>query len=208
MRATFGFMTLELNVSRETQDRLGVFQDLVLRWNRRINLVSRTDAAVLWTRHIVDSAQLWRLRPPGARRWADIGSGAGFPGLVVAVMAAGEGFPLRMTLVESDHRKAAFLAEAARALGVDVQTRPERIEALSPLEADVLSARALAPLDRLLGFAQKHRAPEGIALFPKGAAVHKEIETASRRWRFEHRIHGSVTDPDAAIVEVGAVSRV
>ncbi len=196
------------DVSRETISRLTALHDITLRWTRRINLVSRDSAGALWGRHIVDSAQLWVLRPPAARTWADIGSGAGFPGLVIAAMAADAAPELKITLVESDARKAVFLAEAARAMGVSVQIDDRRIEALAPLNTDVLSARALAPLDHLLEYAEKHLAPAGMGLFPKGATVHKEIETAALSWRFDCRVHASMTQPGAAIVEIGAVSRV
>lgn len=198
----------QFDVSRETMRRLETLHDLVLKWTQRINLVSRDSQSSLWSRHITDSAQLWALRPETAQTWVDLGSGAGFPGLVIAALAADSGPRLSMTLVESDARKAVFLAEAARGMGVSVRIENCRIESLPPLAADVISARALAPLDVLLGHLEKHRATGGIGLFPKGAAVHKEIETAARIWRFERRLHGSVTQPGAAILEIGAVSRV
>lgn len=195
------------DVSRETTDRLQAFHDLLQKWNPRINLVSRTDESDIWRRHIADSAQIWRLAPSGPGLWADLGAGGGFPGLVVAALAAQAAPALRVVLVESDSRKSVFLAEAARGMGLAVDIRAERVEALPPLNADVLSARAFAPLDLLLGHAEKHRAPDGVALFPKGRGVHKEIEAAGARWRFDHRLHRSGTDPEAAIVEVGALSR-
>lgn len=207
MTESAGFAA-EFSVSRETQDRLETFAALLLRWNARINLVGRSTEADLWTRHITDSAQLWRLHAPIAGLWTDLGSGAGFPGLVIAALAAESAPDLRVILVESDARKCAFLIEAARAMGLSPIIRTDRIETMPPLQADILSARALAPLETLLEFAAKHRRSDGIALFPKGETVHKEIEAAAQKWRFEHRIHASVTDPRAAIVEVGALSRV
>lgn len=195
-------------VSRETLDRLETYATLLLRWNARINLVGRSTEADVWTRHIADSAQLWRLQSPSTGLWADLGSGAGFPGMVIAALAAESAPDLRITLVESDARKCAFLMEAARAMGLTPAIRTERIEAMAPLHADILSARALAPLETLLEFTVQHRRTGGIGLFPKGETVHKEIKAAAQRWRFEHRIHASVTDPRAAIVEVGALSRV
>ena len=180
---------------------------LLEQWNPRINLVSRASLAHAWTRHFADSAQLWRLRPPGARVWVDLGSGAGFPGLVVAAMAA-DSEPLEVHLVESDQRKAAFLATVARETGVRATVHAERAEAMPALGADVVSARALAPLDTLLGLSEKHRRPGGIGLFPKGASVHKEIAEAAVHWHFDHAIHPSLTDPRAAIVEIGATRRV
>ena len=180
---------------------------LLEQWNPRINLVSRASLADAWTRHFANSAQLWRLRPPGARVWLDLGSGAGFPGLVVAAMAA-DSEPLEVHLVESDQRKAAFLATVVRETGVRATVHAERAEAMPALGADVVSARALAPLDTLLGLSEKHRRPGGIGLFPKGASVHKEIAEAAVHWHFDHAIHPSLTDPRAAIVEIGATRRV
>lgn len=195
-------------VSRETSARLLSLHDLVLKWNRRINLISRSGESDLWARHIADSAQLWALAPQTATSWADFGAGAGFPGLVVAALAAEANPALRVTLVESDQRKAAFLGEAARAMGLDVAVLSDRVEALAPLASDIVSARALAPLAQLLQFADRHRKPGGIGLFPKGRGVHKEIADAATQWQFDHRLHRSRTDPEAAVVEVGALSRV
>jgi 16S rRNA (guanine527-N7)-methyltransferase len=197
---------LRLHVSRETTERLLALHDLLLKWNKRINLIGRESEPAIWSRHIEDSAQLWPLRPPDTRNWADLGSGAGFPGLVIAALAVGGG--PHVTMVESDLRKCVFLGEAARAMEVEVTILNARIEELPPLGADVLSARALAPLDQLLAYVEKHRSPRGRGLFPKGRTVHKEIETAALNWRFAHTLHPSLTDPGAAIVEVGAVSHV
>jgi 16S rRNA (guanine527-N7)-methyltransferase len=142
------------------------------------------------------------------RHWADLGSGAGFPGLVIAILATESEPALVVTLIESDERKAAFLETAARTLDVAVTIRCERIETCAPLAADVVSARALAPLSKLLEFTAIHRRPGGMGLFAKGETVHKELAEAARFWRFEHRLHNSLTDPAAAIVEVGALARV
>jgi 16S rRNA (guanine527-N7)-methyltransferase len=196
------------DVSRETMARLGSHLALLERWNPRINLVSRSTLADAWSRHFADSAQLWRLRPPDARLWLDLGSGAGFPGLVIAALAAEASPGLHVRLVESDQRKAAFLREAARAAGLSVEVLDARIESLPPQGADVVSARALAPLAGLLPMLEKHRRPGGIGLFPKGGAVHKEIADASGHWRFDHKIYASLIEQKAAIVEIGAIDRV
>lgn len=196
------------DVSRETLDRLSTFVDLLLIWNRRINLISRGTESTVWHRHVLDSAQLWSLRPATACHWLDLGSGGGFPGLIVAILAHEQAPELKVTLVESDQRKAAFLGVAARTLDLSVTICAERLEQCPAFAADVLSARALAPLSRLLEMTAKHRQPGGTGLFPKGETVHKEIVEAGRLWRFEHRLHPSVTDPAAAIVEVGALARV
>jgi 16S rRNA (guanine527-N7)-methyltransferase len=195
------------DVSRETMTRLEAHRGLLEAWNRRINLVSRASLDDVWHRHFADSAQLWGLRPAGARHWLDLGAGAGFPGLVIAALAAEQMPGLRVTLVESDQRKAVFLRAAAQAADLAVTVLAERAERLPGQLADVVSARAVAPLSQLLALAEKHLAPQGICLFPKGGTVHKEIADARARWRFDHRMHPSRTDSRAAIVEIGAMSR-
>ncbi len=192
-------------VSRETLARLINYAELLEKWNRRINLVGRSTLPDLWHRHIADSAQLWDLAPEGARLWLDLGSGAGLPGLVIAAIAAEKAPEMRVALVESDLRKGAFLEAARRAMGVDVRIHAERIEALPPQGADVISARALAPLKELIGYAEIHRLPGGTGLFPKGETVHIEIEEALSVRKFEHRTIPSRTDPQAAIVKIGAI---
>jgi 16S rRNA (guanine527-N7)-methyltransferase len=190
------------DVSRETMVRLETYAGLLAKWNRRINLVSPASLPDAWHRHFADSAQLLALAPP-AGLWLDIGSGAGFPGLVVAILAPG----LRVRLIESDQRKCAFLRRVTDDTGTRIDISPDRIEALRPQSADVISARALAPLTRLLVHAEKHLAPGGIGLFPKGRTVHNEIAEAERAWRFPCRIHPSLTESEAAIVETGAPAR-
>lgn len=191
------------NVSRETMARLDTYAALLTKWTKHINLVSAASLPDLWHRHFADSAQLNALRPP-SRLWLDLGSGAGFPGLVVAILAS----DLRVRLVESDQRKCAFLRRVAEDTGTAIDIIPDRIETLSPQSAGVISARALAPLTQLLAHAEKHLAPGGIGLFPKGRTVHNEIAEAERTWRFACRVHPSLTDPEAAIVEAGAPTRV
>jgi 16S rRNA (guanine527-N7)-methyltransferase len=196
-----------LDVSRETRGRLEVFADTLRKWQPRINLVSHGTLPDLWQRHIADSVQIFALRPHGASHWADLGTGGGFPGLVVAILAAEAAPDLRVSLVESDRRKAAFLAAAARAAGVRPEIHAERIEKLAPLGADVLSARALAPLPELLSHAQRHLAPGGRALFPKGASHEAELAAALASWRFRVQKHPSRTDPAGVILAVDGVSR-
>ena len=197
------------DVSRETLARCETHLALLTKWTRSINLVSRSSLPNAWSRHFADSAQLWHLGPPDAGRWLDLGSGAGFPGLVIAALAAEKAPDVEVHLVESDQRKAAFLHAVVQAAGL-AMTRVHacRVEELDPASADVVTARALAPLQSLLPMAEKHRRPAGIALFPKGATVHKEIAEASARWRFEWKIHPSLTEQEAAIVEIGAIHRV
>ncbi|WP_375259746.1 16S rRNA (guanine(527)-N(7))-methyltransferase RsmG [Citreimonas sp.] len=196
------------DVSRETQQRLTIFADLLAKWNPKINLVARGTMDQVWTRHIADSAQVFDLAPRNARSWADLGSGGGFPGLVVAILAAEESPHVKVTLVESDGRKAVFLRTVLRETGVDAKVETARIERLDPLNADVISARALAPLKDLLGYVDRHAAPNAIAVLPKGASWQKEVDIATKSWTFTHQIHRSETDPSAVILTVGDLSHV
>ncbi len=192
----------KMTVSRETMVRLEDYGELLDRWNGRINLVSAASLADLWRRHMLDSAQLLPLLPPKPkarnRVLVDLGSGAGFPGLVLAILGAGE-----VHLVESDRRKAAFLQEAARATGTAVTIHKQRIESLS-IEADVVTARALAPLDRLLGLARPFLAPEraGRAFFLKGKKVEAELTEAAKKWRISLARHASRSDARSVILEI------
>ena len=196
------------NVSRETSERLEIYAALLRKWNRTVNLVSPSSLQELHARHFMDSAQIWDLCHPTHGHWLDIGSGGGFPGLIVAILAAGDGSALRVTLVESDHRKSAFLRTVALEAGLSVGIVTARVEELSPQHADVLSARALAPLSQLLEWTSQHRKPDGLALFPKGRTVHKEVEAAGATWNFNHVAHQSRTDPQARILEIGTLNRV
>lgn len=196
------------DVSRETRARLDVYADLLRTWNPKINLVSRTTIDDLWTRHVEDSAQLLNLAPMDARQWADLGSGGGFPGLVIAILADETRPTLHVTLVESDQRKAVFLRTVIQKTGIDARVVGQRIEAAEPLRADVLSARALAPLTVLLGFAERHLAAGGICLFPKGAGWRGEVDEALEHWRFRCEDIPSATSPEAAILKIGEIQRV
>ena len=198
----------QYDVSRETMDHLDRYLSLLTKWTARINLVSRASLREVWTRHIADSAQLWSLAPPEPAVWTDLGSGGGFPGLVIAILARETSPKTEFHLIESDTRKCAFLGTVARECGLSVDIHATRIESATPPAADVISARALAPLPDLLAFAEKLRRPEGICLFPKGETVHKELTDASRLWRLEYRVHPSRTAEGAAIVEIGAFARV
>lgn len=197
-----------VDVSRETIGRLTLYESLLHRWNPAINLVSRATLADAWTRHFIDSAQLLSIAPPAARTWVDIGSGGGFPGLVVAVLAKELRPGLAVTLVESDLRKAAFLAEAARQTEVVVTIRTERAEKLTLCGSDIISARALAPLRHLLSLAERHLGPGGAGLFPKGARADTEVAEALETFRFTLQKIPSQTDPMAVILSVGGISRV
>ena len=193
------------NVSRETRERLETLLALVGKWTHRINLVAPSTIEDGWRRHILDSLQVHRAAL-AARHWADLGTGGGFPGLVVAVLEAERSTPAKVTLVESDRRKCTFLRTALRETGAQATVIDARIEDVPPLGADVLSARALAPLDALLGFAHRHLAPEGTALFPKGARWREEIAPAERDWTFSVEPIPSITDPDAVLLRIGGIA--
>jgi 16S rRNA (guanine527-N7)-methyltransferase len=196
-----------LTVSRETFAALQAYEALVRRWGSAINLVSKSALADIWDRHIVDSAQAFQFCPQNARTWVDLGSGGGFPGIVVAVLAQEMKPDLRVTLVESDLRKATFLRQAAQALDLKATVVSERIESLEPLHADVLSARALAPLTQLLEYADQHLAKNGVAIFPKGARHAEEIADAKTSWAFELDVHSSLSDAEAAILVIRNIHR-
>ena len=185
------------DVSRETLDRLSIYAERLIKWNSAINLVAKPTLNNLWTRHFLDSAQLLGHVPSGARTWVDIGSGAGFPGLVVAIMRP----DIEMTLVESDRRKSVFLTEAARATGTPVSVRCDRAENVE-LQADVISARALAPLPDLLALSRPLLAPHGTALFLKGENVENELTDANRLWHTVYTKHVSRADPRGSVIAI------
>lgn len=196
-----------LDVSRETFDDLTRYHDLLVKWNAGINLVSKSSIGDLWNRHIWDSAQIMPMSGSGLN-WVDIGSGGGFPGLVVAIMAKRALPDRKVTLVESDQRKAAFLRTVIRELSLNAEVLVSRVESADPLHADVLSARALSDLDQLLGFADRHLAKDGVCLFLKGETWQNEVEIARHTWSFDLRAHKSKTSPTAAILEIKDIQRV
>ena len=220
------------DVSRETSGRIDTYLEELLRWNARINLVARGDEAQLRARHVEDSLQLLALMPDGlapgfkesgfkecgfkegglgdsgpgdqefggaggAAQAADLGSGGGFPGMVLAI-ASGVGF----ALIEADSRKAAFLREAARLARAPVRVLAQRIEAAAPQGAMLVTARALAPLPRLLPLVARHLAPGGTALLMKGAGHDRELTEAAADWHMDVMRHPSRTSPDGTILRV------
>jgi 16S rRNA (guanine527-N7)-methyltransferase len=200
--------TLLDDVSRETLDQLRALEDIAQKWTTKINLVSRESAKGLWERHILDSVQIYRAAPTKALHWADLGSGGGFPGLVVAIFAQASDSPRQITLVESDERKCAFLRAALRETGAVATIINERIEAVPPLNADVLSARALAELSTLMLYAERHLSSTGTAIFPKGAQWKSEVEAVKSEWKFDCSVIKSELKADAAILSIKGVSRV
>ena len=189
-----------LDVSRETHQRLVNLLDLVAKWNPAINLVADGTLANGWQRHILDSAQIFACAGQRSGIWADLGSGAGFPGLVLAIIAAEKAPGLEFVLVESDHRKAAFLAQTARNLGLAARIICDRAERMAPLMAEVMTARALAALDQLCRLAARHLTASGMAIFSKGSRHHAEISQAGKTWQFDLGLVASRTDPEGALL--------
>ncbi len=189
-------------VSRETLARLQAYAELLTGWSARINLVGRDTLPDLWRRHMLNSAQLRSLVPDPVQSLIDLGSGAGFPGLVLAVL----GVP-GVELVEADTRKAAFLREAARIVEARVAIRPCRIAAVPPHPVDVVTARALAPLDRLLDLAWPFIGPGTVCLLSKGERVEQELTVARKRWTMTLSMHHSIADPRGVVLRLHKVVR-
>lgn len=198
----------QLDVSRETLGRLEILAELLEKWNSKINLVSPSTVKDLWTRHILDSAQIFKLADQNTGKWLDIGSGGGFPGLVIAILNMEIDTPWDMTMMESDIRKCTFLRTVLRETGASAKVITGRIEKASPEGADVISARALADLDKLFEFSDRHLKPTGQALFPKGVNWKKEVQAAEKSWSFSSEVIKSETQEGAVILKVRDIARV
>ncbi|MFM9889225.1 MAG: 16S rRNA (guanine(527)-N(7))-methyltransferase RsmG [Rickettsiales bacterium] len=190
------------DVSRETTSRLEQYVALLLKWNGTINLIGRATVDDIWDRHIADSLQLMGLITPDTARIADLGSGAGLPGLVIACCLP----DAPITLVERDQRKAAFLLQAAQELGLKrVRVIAKSLETIDET-FDIITARALTSLDLLCGFAWPLMGVNTICLFPKGADFAREIEEAQRNWQFSYQLHPSITNEKSCIISLTKLS--
>ncbi|MEM8986718.1 MAG: 16S rRNA (guanine(527)-N(7))-methyltransferase RsmG [Pseudomonadota bacterium] len=192
-------------VSRETLERLKAYDAVLMDWASRMNLVAKSTLEDRWRRHFLDSAQLYPLVPSAAKTLLDLGSGAGFPGLVLAAMGADRGLSVR--LVDSTQKKCAFLRAAAEAMAVEVEVSAVRVEAIKGVKADVVTARAFASLAKTLAYAEPLIDPAGVLLAPKGANAKAELTEAANGWNMTYDLHNSVTDPAAVIVEVKDFAR-
>ncbi len=184
--------------------RLKLYVSLLEDWNVRLNLVSAASLANVWKRHVWDSAQLQTYLPPAARSLVDLGSGAGFPGLVLAIML---GESVRVVLYESIAKKCRFLEEVARRVVPRVEVRNVRIEQAAPEPFDVVTARACAPLTHLLGYAERFQGKRTLNLFLKGQSVASELTEAHKSWKMYLRQHQSCSDPSGTILEIGELRR-
>lgn len=183
-------------------ERLSRHLEILRVWQPRINLVGRATLDDPWRRHVLDSVQLLPLLPPGRPVLADLGSGAGFPGLVLAIASGAE-----VVVVESDARKCAFLREAARATEASITIENRRIETLPPALADVVSARALAPLPKLLPLAAPLLRSGGIGLFLKGRGVEGELTAAAETWTMRVERRQSLSDTDGIVIKLTDIKR-
>ena len=187
----------QLDVPRETFQRLDRFVALLHEENTRQNLVSKASLDSIWGRHILDSAQLLRFAPDGAETWLDLGTGAGFPGLIVAAIG-----PAHVTLVEARKLRVEFLHRAAEAMGIadQVEILCAKAEAIRAKPFDVISARAFAPLERLLAIGGRFSTDKSVWILPKGRNAKTELEAARPSWQGEFHLEPSLTDPDAQII--------
>jgi 16S rRNA (guanine527-N7)-methyltransferase len=194
------------NVSRETLQHLQRYAETLVKWQKSINLVAASSLDDLWRRHMLDSAQLQPYLPAQTTCLVDMGTGAGFPGLVLAILGVST-----VHLIESDARKGVFLAEAARAAGLELGRNPilhrSRLEDVRHLRADVVTARACAPLGQLLSYAEPFLGANSIGLFLKGARVEEELTDAAKTWRMEVERFPSLSDPSGTILRMKQVAR-
>lgn len=191
------------NVSRETLARLKAYAGMLADWNMRHNMVSQASLAHVWRRHFWDSAQLYPLIPAAAASLIDLGSGAGFPGLVLAELLRDRG--IRVVLVEATAKKCDFLRAVAERLGLAMAVCNSRAEDLPPQPFDIITARACAPLDRLLAYAHKFWGGQTVGLFLKGQNVGAELTTARKYWKIKVKKHSSQSDPSGVILEIDAL---
>ncbi|MCF8482960.1 MAG: 16S rRNA (guanine(527)-N(7))-methyltransferase RsmG [Rhodospirillum sp.] len=200
---TFEQFLRETGVSRETGERLAAYLAVLKKWQSRINLVGKSTLTDPWRRHMLDSAQLLSLIPEGTRVLMDLGSGAGFPGLVLAILGVPE-----VHLVESDTRKCAFLTEAARVSETKITLHPKRLEALDPFPVDLVTARGFASLARILTWAAPFLLAGAQGLFLKGQSVDDELTEAHKIWMMREERFQSRADPSGQILRIGDLTRV
>ena len=194
----------DTSVSRETLERLKAYVDLLQRWNAKINLIGRASEADLWRRHILDSVQIAPLVPARTETLADLGAGAGLPGLILSILNT----PASIHLIEADRRKCAFLREAIRITQSPAIVHENRVEEVELPPQDVIVARACAPLDRLLEMAQKLVSIHTVCIFPKGLRAEQELTEARAHWNMRVRQVPSRTDPAGRILVLTEVARV
>ena len=190
----------EYFVSHETIHNLSTYEMMLVEWNEKFNLVAASTLPQIWTRHFSDSAQLMRYIPDSAKTVADMGAGAGFPGLVLAILAKGSERALHVTEIESTGKKADFLQAVVGKLQLNVTVRRERVEAIRNFRADIVTARAMKALPELLKYANYLIHKDTVCLFPKGKALSEELTEAKKYWTFSDEIHPSLSDESGSVL--------
>ncbi len=188
------------NVSRETFELLKAYEKLLKEWQKKFNLVSNASLENCWKRHFLDSVQLYKYIPQNARLIYDFGSGAGFPGMVLAIMAKEKTPYLKFKLIESIQKKTLYLKEVVQISGANVEVINERIEKLPPEKADVITSRAMASLKDLLQYTNKFCKKQTVCIFPKGKKYAEEIEEAKKYWSFNCQIEDSEQSEEGKIL--------
>ena len=191
-----------LNVSRETLNGFYEYETLLSKWNEKINLVSKNTLVDIWERHFLDSGQIIKHVEASGKRWVDVGSGAGFPGLVVALLLRDRKIDCDLVLVEKNPKKGFFLSEVIRKLKLSVEVVNDNIDTLEPLNADILTARAFSELNNLIEIAFRHRKKEGICLFLKGENYRMELDKTLNYWFFDYDIVDSLSSSSGKIIRV------
>ena len=191
-----------LNVSRETLNGFYEYETLLYKWNKKINLVSKNTLVDIWERHFLDSGQIIKHVKVSGKRWVDVGSGAGFPGLVVALLLRDRKIDCDLVLVEKNPKKGFFLNEVIRKLNLSVEVVNDNIDNLEPLNADILTARAFSELNNLIEIAFRHRKKEGICLFLKGENYRIELDKTLNYWFFDYDIVDSLSSSSGKIIRV------
>lgn len=196
------------NVSRETFDKLRHYQSMLIEWQSKFNLVSSSTLDDAWNRHFLDSVQLFQYIPNQAKVLYDFGSGAGFPGMVLAIMANEKMPDLQVSLIESTTKKTLYLNAVKSKTNTNVTILNDRIENLQLPKADVITSRAMASLTELLGYAYKFCKKESVCIFPKGKKYTEELSEAHKRWKFKCRIVASTQSDEGKILIINNLSKI
>ena len=192
----------KLNVSRETLNSFCEYESLLSKWNKKINLVSKTTLVDIWNRHFLDSGQILNYVNASGKIWVDVGAGAGFPGLVVALLLRDRKINCDLTLVEKNTKKVFFLNEVIRNLNLKVKVVNNCIDCIEPLNADILTARAFSELKDLIQIANQHRKEKGICLFLKGQNYKLELDKTLNYWFFDYDVFDSLSNSSGKIIRV------
>lgn len=202
MTSTSFFQEKGINVSRETFHRLQLYEETLLKWQTSHNLISNSTISSIWKRHFLDSAQLVPYISPSIKTIADLGSGAGFPGMVIALLTE-----IPTILIESNQKKVSFLREVQRITQAPVTILSKRVEDTPTLQVDLITARAVSQLSTLMEYAFLHLNTHGLCLFLKGKDIEKEIKEAHKKWNFLEKKYLSITDCTGVILEIQKIRR-